>query len=264
MLYPPCGLKLKTAAVAKSTWLKPIIDGEDGYRYLVSGHPALKAADIRRAGALVAASIRERKRKECEADNYLVDSILRFYLRKEKSFFLGMYSSEKTEERRSGGVTTSLQRFQCESSKASAKDRYGWRPSQGPHSIRSHLDLWLLSSSPLQLACSPASYSDQDHNSDVREDQQMSLPTVSQGITTIPLITISQVSLERAATTGTTSSYPAFNEEEADEAVNVPDQCLDATMDWIKVNELKLNPGLIPLCENYGERGTFNGIQLAF
>ncbi|XP_044286606.1 IQ domain-containing protein M [Varanus komodoensis] len=74
MLYPPCGLKLKTAAVAKSTWLKPIIDGEDGYRYLVSGHPALKAADIRRAGALVAASIRERKRKECEADNYLVDS----------------------------------------------------------------------------------------------------------------------------------------------------------------------------------------------
>ncbi|XP_061440673.1 IQ domain-containing protein M isoform X6 [Rhineura floridana] len=68
MLYPPRGLTLITAAAARSTWLKPIVDGEDGYKYLVSGHPVLKAADIRVAGALVAASIRERKRKEREAN----------------------------------------------------------------------------------------------------------------------------------------------------------------------------------------------------
>ncbi|XP_062991157.1 IQ domain-containing protein M [Elgaria multicarinata webbii] len=68
MLYPPRGLKLKTAAVPRSTWLRPIVDGEDGYKYLTGGHPVLKAADIRIAGALVAASIRERKKKECEAD----------------------------------------------------------------------------------------------------------------------------------------------------------------------------------------------------
>ncbi|XP_033016705.1 IQ domain-containing protein M [Lacerta agilis] len=68
MLYPPRGLKLTTAAAPRSTWLKPIVDGEDGYKYLVGGHPILKAADIRVAGALVAASMRERKRKEQEAN----------------------------------------------------------------------------------------------------------------------------------------------------------------------------------------------------
>nr|XP_020669222.1 uncharacterized protein LOC110090088 isoform X1 [Pogona vitticeps] len=68
MLYPPRGLKLATAAVARSTWLRPIVDGEDGYRYLMGAHPVLKAADIRVAGAVVAASIRERKRKEREAN----------------------------------------------------------------------------------------------------------------------------------------------------------------------------------------------------
>ncbi|KAJ7326898.1 hypothetical protein JRQ81_016657 [Phrynocephalus forsythii] len=76
MLYPPRGLKLATAAVARSTWLKPIVDGEDGYRYLTSAHPVLKAADIRVAGAVVAASIRERKRKEREVNRspFSVDS----------------------------------------------------------------------------------------------------------------------------------------------------------------------------------------------
>ncbi|KAM6441615.1 IQ domain-containing protein M [Liasis olivaceus] len=64
MLYPPVGLKLATAAASRSTWVKPIVDGEDSYMYLVRGHPVLKAADIRVAGALVAASMRERKKKE--------------------------------------------------------------------------------------------------------------------------------------------------------------------------------------------------------
>ncbi|XP_070614256.1 IQ domain-containing protein M [Erythrolamprus reginae] len=64
MLYPPVGLKLITQAAPRSTWVKPIVDGEDTYMYLVRGHPILKTADIRVAGALVAASIRERKKKE--------------------------------------------------------------------------------------------------------------------------------------------------------------------------------------------------------
>ncbi|XP_060542865.1 IQ domain-containing protein M isoform X1 [Pantherophis guttatus] len=64
MLYPPVGLKLITAAAPRSTWVKPIVDGEDSYMYLARGHPVLKSADIRIAGALVAASIRERKKKE--------------------------------------------------------------------------------------------------------------------------------------------------------------------------------------------------------
>ncbi|XP_060134636.1 IQ domain-containing protein M isoform X2 [Zootoca vivipara] len=39
MLYPPRGLKLTTAAAPRSTWLKPIVDGEDGYKYLVPPGP---------------------------------------------------------------------------------------------------------------------------------------------------------------------------------------------------------------------------------
>lgn len=34
MLYPPVGLKLITAAAPRSTWVKPIVDGEDSYMYL--------------------------------------------------------------------------------------------------------------------------------------------------------------------------------------------------------------------------------------
>ncbi|XP_026553629.1 IQ domain-containing protein M [Pseudonaja textilis] len=77
MLYPPVGLKLKTAAAPRSTWVKPIVDGEDSYMYLARGHPVLKSADIRVAGALVAASIRDRKKKEQveeEGTNVLEDS----------------------------------------------------------------------------------------------------------------------------------------------------------------------------------------------
>ncbi|XP_067324573.1 IQ domain-containing protein M [Anolis sagrei] len=66
MLYPPRGMKLPTAAVQRSTWRNPIIDGEDGSRYLKRGHPAIKKTDFRVAAALVAASMRERKRKEQE------------------------------------------------------------------------------------------------------------------------------------------------------------------------------------------------------
>ncbi|ETE70107.1 hypothetical protein L345_04087, partial [Ophiophagus hannah] len=34
MLYPPVGLQLRTAAAPRSTWVKPIVDGEDSYMYL--------------------------------------------------------------------------------------------------------------------------------------------------------------------------------------------------------------------------------------
>ncbi|XP_062837120.1 IQ domain-containing protein M isoform X2 [Anolis carolinensis] len=66
MLYPPRGFKLPTAAIQRSTWRNPIIDGEDGYKYLKKGHPALKKTDFRVAAALVATSMRERKKKEQE------------------------------------------------------------------------------------------------------------------------------------------------------------------------------------------------------
>lgn len=34
MLYPPMGMKFKTAASPRSTWVKPIVNGEDTYKYL--------------------------------------------------------------------------------------------------------------------------------------------------------------------------------------------------------------------------------------
>ncbi|XP_029460810.1 IQ domain-containing protein M-like [Rhinatrema bivittatum] len=62
-LYPPLGARVKNETICKSTWVRPIIDGKEGYKYLVLGHPVLQKADIRVVGELVAASIRERKEK---------------------------------------------------------------------------------------------------------------------------------------------------------------------------------------------------------
>ncbi|XP_053453753.1 IQ domain-containing protein M [Nycticebus coucang] len=63
-LYPPQGAQVRNNAQLKSTWLRPIINGEEGYRYIVNGHPILKRANIRVVGKLVARSIRERKMKQ--------------------------------------------------------------------------------------------------------------------------------------------------------------------------------------------------------
>ncbi|XP_043369052.1 IQ domain-containing protein M isoform X2 [Dermochelys coriacea] len=68
-LYPPAGAKQSIVAPVKSTWVQPIVDGEDGYIYLVSGHPALKAADIQVAGELVASLMREWKMKNLSAQD---------------------------------------------------------------------------------------------------------------------------------------------------------------------------------------------------
>ncbi|XP_045654570.1 IQ domain-containing protein M [Ursus americanus] len=60
-LYPPQGAHVRNNIQLKSTWLRPIVNGEEGYRYIVSGHPILKRANIRIVGKLVSRSIRERK-----------------------------------------------------------------------------------------------------------------------------------------------------------------------------------------------------------
>ncbi|XP_049626827.1 IQ domain-containing protein M [Suncus etruscus] len=60
-LYPPKGAHVKGNEKFRSTWLRPIVDGEEGYKYIVANHPVLKKADIRIVGKLVARSIRERK-----------------------------------------------------------------------------------------------------------------------------------------------------------------------------------------------------------
>ncbi|XP_042133448.1 IQ domain-containing protein M isoform X1 [Peromyscus maniculatus bairdii] len=63
-LYPPLGAKVNIGTRLRSTWLRPIVDGEEGYKYIVSGHPILKRANIQTAGRLVANSIRERKMRQ--------------------------------------------------------------------------------------------------------------------------------------------------------------------------------------------------------
>ncbi|XP_025041298.1 IQ domain-containing protein M isoform X7 [Pelodiscus sinensis] len=70
-IFPPAGSKQNTVAVSKSTWVQPIVDGIDGYGYLVSGHPALKAADIRVVGELVASSMKAWKMKNLSARDSL-------------------------------------------------------------------------------------------------------------------------------------------------------------------------------------------------
>ncbi|XP_065759875.1 IQ domain-containing protein M [Muntiacus reevesi] len=63
-LYPPQGAHVSTNLRLRSTWLRPIVNGEEGYKYIVSGHPVLKRANIRIVGKLVATSIRERKMRQ--------------------------------------------------------------------------------------------------------------------------------------------------------------------------------------------------------
>ncbi|XP_042638328.1 IQ domain-containing protein M [Orycteropus afer afer] len=63
-LYPPLGAKVIKNTQLKSTWLRPIVNGEEGYKYIVTGHPILKRANIRIVGKLVANSMRERKYRQ--------------------------------------------------------------------------------------------------------------------------------------------------------------------------------------------------------
>uniref|UniRef100_A0A2K5RM31 IQ motif containing M n=1 Tax=Cebus imitator TaxID=2715852 RepID=A0A2K5RM31_CEBIM len=63
-LYPPEGANVPNSTRLKSTWLRPIVNGEEGYRYIVNGHPILKRANIQAVGKLVAGSIRERKMRQ--------------------------------------------------------------------------------------------------------------------------------------------------------------------------------------------------------
>ncbi|XP_078533034.1 IQ domain-containing protein M [Lissotriton helveticus] len=68
-LYPPLGARVSSQAIRKSTWIHPIVNGKEGNKFIVSGHPILKKADIRVVGELVAASIRERKERLLPAPN---------------------------------------------------------------------------------------------------------------------------------------------------------------------------------------------------
>ncbi|XP_067590749.1 IQ domain-containing protein M [Pseudorca crassidens] len=63
-LYPPQGAHVRTNMRLRSTWLRPIVNGEEGYKYIVSGHPILKRANIQIVGNLVAGSMRERKMRQ--------------------------------------------------------------------------------------------------------------------------------------------------------------------------------------------------------
>ncbi|XP_063134497.1 IQ domain-containing protein M-like isoform X2 [Rattus norvegicus] len=63
-LYPPQGARVNAGTRLRSTWLRPLVDGEEGYKYIVTGHPILKRANIRTVGKLVARSIRERKMRQ--------------------------------------------------------------------------------------------------------------------------------------------------------------------------------------------------------
>ncbi|XP_072831998.1 IQ domain-containing protein M isoform X2 [Vicugna pacos] len=63
-LYPPQGAHVRNNNWLRSTWLRPIVNGEEGYKYIVSGHPVLKRANIRIVGKLVARSMRERKMRQ--------------------------------------------------------------------------------------------------------------------------------------------------------------------------------------------------------
>ncbi|XP_031196218.1 IQ domain-containing protein M isoform X2 [Mastomys coucha] len=63
-LYPPQGARVNVSTRLRSTWLRPLVDGEEGYKYIVNGHPILKRANFQTVGKFVARSIRERKLRQ--------------------------------------------------------------------------------------------------------------------------------------------------------------------------------------------------------
>ncbi|KAI5151940.1 Iq Domain-Containing Protein M [Manis pentadactyla] len=63
-LYPPQGAHVHSNVQVRSTWLRPIVNGEEGYKYIVNGHPILKRANIQIVGKLVSRSMRDRKMRQ--------------------------------------------------------------------------------------------------------------------------------------------------------------------------------------------------------
>ncbi|KAI5940893.1 IQ domain-containing protein M [Manis javanica] len=63
-LYPPQGAHVRSNVQVRSTWLRPIVNGEEGYKYIVNGHPILKRANIQIVGKLVSKSMRDRKMRQ--------------------------------------------------------------------------------------------------------------------------------------------------------------------------------------------------------
>ncbi|XP_048462615.1 IQ domain-containing protein M [Rhincodon typus] len=55
-MYPPLGARLGNRSTRLSTWIKPIVEGEEGQKYILYKHPILKKADIQVVGDLITKS----------------------------------------------------------------------------------------------------------------------------------------------------------------------------------------------------------------
>uniref|UniRef100_A0A4W3ITM1 Uncharacterized protein n=1 Tax=Callorhinchus milii TaxID=7868 RepID=A0A4W3ITM1_CALMI len=62
-IYPPQGASLGEWAPQRSTWVRPVIDGVEGQKYLLYGHPVLKETNIQVVAQLVTKAMRESKMK---------------------------------------------------------------------------------------------------------------------------------------------------------------------------------------------------------
>ncbi|XP_043555460.1 IQ domain-containing protein M-like [Chiloscyllium plagiosum] len=63
-MYPPLGARLDNRSIHLSTWRKPIVEGEEGQKYILYKHPILKKADIQVVGDLIAKSFLEREQSK--------------------------------------------------------------------------------------------------------------------------------------------------------------------------------------------------------
>uniref|UniRef100_UPI00398E6B54 uncharacterized protein isoform X7 n=1 Tax=Pristiophorus japonicus TaxID=55135 RepID=UPI00398E6B54 len=61
-IYPAEGARLGDQSIYRSTWVRPIVNGDEGHKYILSGHPILQKAKIQVVGDLVARSIFERNK----------------------------------------------------------------------------------------------------------------------------------------------------------------------------------------------------------
>ncbi|GCC35338.1 hypothetical protein chiPu_0013821 [Chiloscyllium punctatum] len=63
-MYPPLGARLDNRSIRLSTWRKPVVEGEEGQKYILYKHPILKKADIQVVGDLIAKSFLEREQSK--------------------------------------------------------------------------------------------------------------------------------------------------------------------------------------------------------
>ncbi|XP_062901117.1 IQ domain-containing protein M-like [Mobula hypostoma] len=74
-IYPPPGAGLGDRSTYRSTWVRPVVNGEEGFKYILADHPILKEAKIEVVGDLVTHSMFQRNQIQKFSKNLMADHL---------------------------------------------------------------------------------------------------------------------------------------------------------------------------------------------